>query len=91
MKPLAKILDHIFSDPKLNSYFIEGALTSIWPRAVGEQISGVAKPSYFKDGVLHVKVSSAVWRNELSMMSPQIIEKLNELLGRQAVQQIVFR
>ena len=91
MKPLARVLDQIFRDPKLRAYFIEGAVTGVWARAVGDQIAAISKPVAFKDGILHVKVDSASWRNELSMMSPQITMKINELLGRDEVQSIVFR
>jgi len=57
------------------------ALTE-WPARVGPQIAAVTVPeSVTPDGVLRVRVASAAWANELSLMSPRILARLNA--GRQ--------
>ena len=91
MKQISHILDKLFRDPKLRPYFIEGAIATRWPRVMGQHIASVAKPIKYENGVLFVKVSSASWRNELSMMSQEIIDKLNDSFGRKEVERIVFR
>jgi predicted nucleic acid-binding Zn ribbon protein len=53
-----------------------------WPRLVGEQIAAVTEAeSITPDGLLRVRVTTAAWANELSLMAPQIIARLNA--GRQ--------
>ena len=53
-----------------------------WPRLVGEQIAAVTEAeSITPDGLLRVRVATAAWANELSLMTPQIIARLNA--GRQ--------
>ncbi len=91
MNSLGQILEKIFRDPKYRSYFIEGLISGVWNRAVGAQIAAVAKPLSYENGVLQVRVESAAWRNELSMMSEEIIQKLNQHIGRDEIIQIVFR
>ncbi len=91
MRPLSYILERIFSDPKLKSHFIEGAISGVWNRAVGERIASVASPVSFDNGTLYVRVRSATWRNELHLMQQQIIDHVNEQLGRNEVERIVFR
>ncbi|MDQ7051734.1 MAG: DUF721 domain-containing protein [candidate division KSB1 bacterium] len=91
MRPLAQILERIFSDPKLKSHFIEGAVSGIWKQAVGERIARVASPVSFDNGTLYVRVSSAAWRNELHMMQQQMIDSLNAKLGRNEIERIIFR
>ena len=91
MKQISHILDKIFRDPQLRPHFIEGAIATRWPRVVGQPIASVAKPVKYENGVLIVKVVSAPWRNELSMMSQDIIDKLNDSFGRREVERIVFR
>jgi len=91
MKPISQILEKLFRDPKLRPYFIEGAIATRWPQVVGEHIASVAKPVRYENGALFVKVASAAWRNELSMMSQEIIDKLNESFGRKEIDRIVFR
>lgn len=47
-----------------------------WRAAVGPRIADRARPIALERGVLTVKVTTSVWANELSMLAPQIIEKL---------------
>lgn len=49
-----------------------------WPRLVGPQIAAVTRAdSVTPDGILRVRVVSAAWANELSLMMPKIMAKLN--------------
>ncbi len=53
-----------------------------WPALVGPQIAAVTRAdSVTPDGVLRVRVASAAWATELSLMAPRILARLNE--GRQ--------
>lgn len=45
----------------------------------------------FKNGALHVRITSAVLRNDLFMERSQLIEKINNAIGRKIVYSIVFR
>jgi hypothetical protein len=47
-----------------------------WRAAVGPRIADRARPIALERGALVVKVVTSVWANELSMLAPQIIEKL---------------
>ena len=49
-----------------------------WPRLVGPQIAAVATPeSVTPDGVLFVRVATSAWMNELQLMTPDIIARVN--------------
>lgn len=49
-----------------------------WPELVGEGVARAAQAeSVTPDGMLYVRVASSAWRQELSLMAPQIIAKLN--------------
>jgi predicted nucleic acid-binding Zn ribbon protein len=49
-----------------------------WPRLVGAQIAAVAIPeSISPDGVLFVRVSTSAWMNELQLMTPEIMARIN--------------
>jgi len=49
-----------------------------WRAAVGPRIADRARPVAIERGMLVVKVVTSVWANELSMLAPQIIQKLAE-------------
>jgi predicted nucleic acid-binding Zn ribbon protein len=49
-----------------------------WANLVGPQIAAVTAPeSVTRDGVLRVRVATAPWANELSLMTPKILARLN--------------
>jgi|SRR5512134_2989503 predicted nucleic acid-binding Zn ribbon protein len=49
-----------------------------WPMLVGEQIASVTEAECVTpDGLLRVRVATAAWANELSLMTPQIMARLN--------------
>ena len=54
-----------------------------WPELVGPQVARAAvAESVTADGTLFVRVASAAWRQELSLMAPDIMARLNA--GRRA-------
>jgi len=52
----------------------------VWPAAVGAGIAAQAKPTAERAGVLVVSCSASVWAQELDLMGPVIVERLNGLL-----------
>ncbi len=60
----------------------QAGVIEAWPELVGPQIAAVTAPeSVTQDGVLRVRVATAAWANELSLMTPRILARLND--GRQ--------
>jgi predicted nucleic acid-binding Zn ribbon protein len=50
-----------------------------WPERVGPQVAAVTRAeSVTPDGILRVRVPSAAWATELSLMTPRILAKLNQ-------------
>jgi predicted nucleic acid-binding Zn ribbon protein len=52
-----------------------------WPTAVGDAIAHEAQPTAERGGVVTVSCSASVWAQELDLMAPAIIERLNQRLG----------
>jgi len=57
-----------------------GDVQRAWPAAVGASICAQAKPTGERGGVVTVSCAASVWAQELDLMAPQIIQRLNELL-----------
>jgi predicted nucleic acid-binding Zn ribbon protein len=51
-----------------------------WPQAVGDTIAAEATPVSERGGVLTVSCSASVWAQELDLMGPVLLERLNDLL-----------
>ena len=52
-----------------------------WPEAVGPAVAEEAEPVSEREGVVTVACHSAVWAQELDLLAPDVIARLNELLG----------
>jgi predicted nucleic acid-binding Zn ribbon protein len=57
-------------------------VVQVWPAAVGEVIAAEATPHRERGGVLTVSCSASVWAQELDLMAPSIVARLNEHLRR---------
>ncbi|HEY1509790.1 MAG TPA: DUF721 domain-containing protein [Solirubrobacteraceae bacterium] len=51
-----------------------------WAEAVGASIAAEARPTAERGGTLTVSCSASVWAQELDLMGPAIVERLNSLL-----------
>ena len=64
------------------------AVQQAWPAAVGDAISAEAVPTVERGGVVTVSCSAAVWAQELDLMAPAILTRLNELLPTGRVERL---
>ena len=52
-----------------------------WSEAVGATIGAEAQPVTERGGVLTISCSASVWAQELDLMAPAILERLNRLVS----------
>lgn len=50
-----------------------------WQKAMGKRIAARSTPEHLRDGVLTLRVASSVWSQELSLLSTDIIARLQEI------------
>ena len=60
----------------------------VWPRVAGERFARAADPVSERDGIVTVACESAVWAQELDLLSERVIAALNEAIGRPAVRRL---
>lgn len=63
----------------------------LWDKVVGPQIAARARPSRMRDNTLEVWVDHAVWMQQLQLMKPKILARLNAALGEELIQDIYLR
>ena len=61
-----------------------------WEGVAGETIASEATPVSERSGVVTVACRSAVWSNELQLLSQGLVEGLNAALGGAAVASLKF-
>jgi predicted nucleic acid-binding Zn ribbon protein len=54
-------------------------------------VSSEAQPVSERDGVVSVACRSSVWAQELELLGPELLDKLNAALGDPAVAQLRFK
>jgi hypothetical protein len=65
-------------------------LLDLWRRAVGPQIAARTLPDTVKRGALYVRVSAPVWLHQLQFLKEEILQKLNELSGKDEIRSLFF-
>ena len=63
----------------------------LWTESVSAEIARHTEPVKIRNRVLYVNTKSPVWAQELGFLKPEIIRKLNEKAGFDAVQDIRFK
>ena len=64
---------------------------SLWGSAVGDIIAKNTKPEAFKGRLLLVLVNSPPWMHQLQYLKKDIINKVNQALGKELVKDIKFK
>jgi predicted nucleic acid-binding Zn ribbon protein len=57
----------------------------VWPDAVGAMVAREATPTTERDGTLTIACKSSVWAQELDLMGPELVAKLNARLGGERI------
>ncbi len=89
--------DLIQSLPKLlraageSEQVLEAASFAAWRRVAGEALRGCAVPFRLYNKRLIVSVPDSTWRRQLEQVSPQLVFRLNSLLGQAVVTYVEFR
>lgn len=92
-KPVAidAILKNSFERLGLNAKVRGFAIMSNWNKIVGDKISNIATPAKTIGKTLYVTVSSSAWMEELKYLKTDMMDKINKILGADAISDIVFK
>ncbi|MBF0439515.1 MAG: DUF721 domain-containing protein [Magnetococcales bacterium] len=78
-----KLLDHPNSKATL--------LSRNWHQAVGGYLSKHTEPLKLQNGILTVRVDSSAWLTELTFLTPEILQKLQNILPPGSLKGIRFK
>ncbi|GFP30599.1 hypothetical protein HKBW3S44_00623 [Candidatus Hakubella thermalkaliphila] len=83
---VTQVLDNLGMEKKVR----ESRAISCWKEIVGERIASNTHPYKIQKGILFVSTSSPVWSQELSLLSREIKERINSLLGEDVIKEMRF-
>ena len=90
-EPIGNIIKKLLETERLDVKMNELRVSELWAEIVGPGVNRYTVSRFVKGGVLYVHLSSAVLRNELMMGRSSLVKRLNEAVGSEVINDIVFR
>ncbi|MCH8030756.1 MAG: DUF721 domain-containing protein [Bacteroidetes bacterium] len=84
---LGELIDRLGYRDKMD----QARAVDAWPMLAGPAIEQVTESVWVRDGRLFVKIRSAAWRHQLHLQRESWRDRINEHLGREVVDEVVFR
>jgi predicted nucleic acid-binding Zn ribbon protein len=89
--PVADALSSFLEKSGIAERVEQAGAVEDWPGVVGPQIASVTSArAVTADGTLFVAVKTSSWMNELSLMEPELLRKLNLAPGRAPLKRIRY-
>ena len=90
-QPISRLIEGALRQYGLHDRLEERAALLRWREIVGEEIAGHSQAVDLVDGALILEADHGAWRQELTMLVPQIITKFNAMFGEGTVTEIQWR
>ncbi|MFH1572267.1 MAG: DUF721 domain-containing protein [Gemmatimonadota bacterium] len=89
-EPVGPLLEAVVAELGLTERLESCRARLAWEEVAGPALAGQAQALRLERGRLELAVPSAVWRTQLSFSKLQLIERLNQCLGKVLVRDLVF-
>lgn len=90
-QPLGNVLEALIDALGIRERMEKARVVETWAELAGMQINSVTHSVWFNEGILFVRLHSAVWRHELNLRRNEWCRRLNEELEKEMVKEIVFK
>ncbi len=90
LNKLSSMLGSVLKAHGLQGSLGEYRVMGQWEKTVGAAIARHAQPRSVRGKKLFLSVDSPAWMQQLSLLKPEIIEKLNTNLGKDTVKDIML-
>ena len=77
--------------PGIARKIAEAKVADVWPQVVGPAVAGYTMSIEMVKGILYVKMSSSVVRNEIFMRRDSLRDALNAALGVRVVHAVIVK
>jgi predicted nucleic acid-binding Zn ribbon protein len=78
-RPLAAVLEPVCA--AVSPQTLLARVQAVWPEVAGRALAGAAAPVAAREGVVTLACQSAVWAQEIELLSPDLLARLNGRLG----------
>ncbi|GET34388.1 hypothetical protein PbJCM13498_32510 [Prolixibacter bellariivorans] len=88
---LGSVIKEYLKESRMDGKLAEVEAINSWETIIGKTIARATTNIYIKNSVLYVHLRSSIVRNELFMMRHQIVDAMNNHVGRKVIREIVLR
>lgn len=88
---VGQIIQHYLESEKLDTKMYELRIAELWADVVGAGVNRYTINRYVKDRCLFVRLSSAALRNELMLGRSVLVKRLNDAVGHEVINDIIFK
>lgn len=87
---IGDIIRHAIDNAGLTTTMAEHRACFLWPQIVGQGINRFTTRRFVQSGVMHVYLTSAPLRQELSFHASRLVEEINRAVGSNVITSIKF-
>ena len=91
LNKLSDVIKGVMSNPKIRRKMEELDVLEVWEDLLGNNLNKYVKETKIYNKVLYVKFHFFTLRNELKFQKKEMIEKINEQLGKSLIKDIIFK
>lgn len=91
LKTTRSLIEGLFTHMGIADKIEQHRVWLIWEDCVGAQIAANATPIRIRDNILEVRVAHPVWMQQLQLLKPRLLEKINAELGDSPLSDLFFR
>jgi hypothetical protein len=91
VEKLSSTIERILNDRGWGAKLKEYRVFSLWQKAVGPGIARHAQPASIRGKRLTVMVDSSAWMQQLSLMKPEVLSRVNDRLGPDGIESITLK
>ncbi len=88
---ISSVIDEIIQRNNLEKGLNEVATKKAWKDIMGNGVNSYTNEVQLKNSTLYISLSSSIVRAELSLGKEKIIKMMNEELGKNLIENIIFR
>lgn len=87
---LGGLIGDFLRQGELGKHFAEEQVKEEWMKLAGGNVARYTKSVSVKDGKLFVKLTSPLLKNDLMMQRSVLMKRLNEKVGQELLNEIIF-
>ena len=91
IEDIGSVISSVVEEMGINGKLKTSNIFNHWEEIVGKEIAKRSRPQKLTNMTLYISVTSSTWANELSLMSEDLIFRINSFAGEEAVKKVRFK